>query len=314
MRVIDLFAGCGGLSLGFIQAGYNIVAAFENWLPAIEVYRRNFSHPLVKLDLSTFSGNTAVFEQFAPDIIIGGPPCQDFSSAGKRDEGLGRSDLTVVFAQITASVTPKLFVMENVERAANSQAWKNASQLLHSAGYGITQITLDASLCGVPQYRKRFFAIGERWGTDNAFHYVLTQQLARKPMTLRDYFGERLGIEHYYRHPRSYQRRGVFSVDEPSPTIRGVNRPIPSTYRGHIGDTAPVSKDLRPLTTHERALIQTFPEDFQFFGTKSDVEQMIGNAVPVNLAYYVAEAINRYLNRSEQDLSHLSIPKQLALF
>ena len=91
MITIDLFAGCGGLSLGFQKAGFTIVAAFDNWIPAIDVYRNNFSHPIFNVDLSRES-NQEILAQYNPEIIVGSPPCQDFSSAGKRDEGLGRAN------------------------------------------------------------------------------------------------------------------------------------------------------------------------------------------------------------------------------
>ncbi|NJL04544.1 MAG: DNA cytosine methyltransferase [Chloroflexaceae bacterium] len=294
MRIIDLFAGCGGLSLGFVQAGYTLCAAFEHWHAALNVYQQNFSHPAIACDLHHWRAHTDLLNDIAPDMIIGGPPCQDFSSAGKRDEQQGRSFLTITFAEIVAYLRPKWFVMENVARAATSATWYNARQMLREAGYGLTEMILDASLCGVPQYRKRLFAIGHYGGADNELFWLLQQRLAPKPLTLRDYFGTRLGIEHYYRHPRSYQRRAVFSIDEPSPTIRGVNRPIPPNYTSHPGDTAPISPDIRPLTTVERSLIQTFPPDFIFAGTKSDVEQMIGNAVPVQQARYVADTIVQF--------------------
>ena len=114
-------------------------------------------------------------------------------------------------------------------------------------------------------------------------------------MTVRDYLGDQLGLEVYYRHPRNYNRRGVFSIDEPSPTIRGVNRPVPQGYR--LNSCDPEGVDLtavRPLTTIERSYIQTFPADFKFSGTKTNLEQMIGNAVPVNLGKFVAQAIQEY--------------------
>ena len=99
LSVIDLFAGCGGLSLGFANSGFNVVAAFDNWDPAIEVYRRNFNHPIIKKDLSDTSDLKDI-KSFKPDVIIGGPPCQDFSSAGHRNEKLGRADLTISFSKI----------------------------------------------------------------------------------------------------------------------------------------------------------------------------------------------------------------------
>ena len=119
-------------------------------------------------------------------------------------------------------------------------------------------------------------------------------------MTVADYFGSALNIKYYYRHPRSYVRRGIFSVDEPSPTIRGVNRPMPDGYKLHANDPVSSKDGVRPLTTKERSMIQTFPKDFVFLGSKTNQEQMIGNAVPVNLGTYIAEAIKSYIVDSER--------------
>jgi DNA (cytosine-5)-methyltransferase 1 len=297
LKTIDLFAGGGGLSLGFSNTGYTIVAAFDNWLPAIDLYKRNFStHPIIKLDLSSQRAFKEV-ASFSPDIIIGGPPCQDFSSAGKRDETLGRADLTISYANIINKLRPMFFVMENVERAFKSKAFLNAKSIFKKAGYGLSIKILNASFCGVPQLRKRMFVIGEKDGQDGFLDEAIDRHLTPKPMTLRDYFGNSLGIEHYYRHPRSYARRAVFSVDEPSPTVRGVNRPVPTGYPGHPGDTCPIGPGLRPLTTKERSLIQTFPNSFKLEGAKTEIEQIIGNAVPVKLAEYVALRLKEYLFR-----------------
>ena len=295
-RTIDLFAGCGGLSLGFQQADFTIVAAFDNWKPAIDIYRKNFyDHPMFEIDLDASSIDISIFRRYNPDIIIGGPPCQDFSSAGKRDESLGRANLTVSFANIVTNVLPKFFVMENVERIHTSRALREAIQIFRDHNYGLTWRTIDASLCGVPQKRKRFFLMGHRNADDEFLGSYLDSGLSAKPMTIRDYLGDSLGIQHYYRHPRSYQRRGIFSIDEPSPTIRGVNRPIPEGYEFHPGDATKQLKGVRPLTTIERSYIQTFPKKFIFEGSKSDLEQMIGNAVPVKLAEYVAKAFRSYI-------------------
>ena len=83
----------------------------------------------------------------------------------------------------------------------------------------------------------------------------------------------------------------MFSIDEPAPTMRGVNRPVPQGYPGHKNDACPISSDLHVLTTQERALIQTFPQNYKWVGNKTEVEQMIGNAVPVNLAKFVAKIV-----------------------
>lgn len=127
-------------------------------------------------------------------------------------------------------------------------------------------------------------------------------------MTVADYFGDALGIEFYYRHPRSYARRGIFSVNEPSPTIRGVNRPMPKGYELRPNDPVSSKDGIRALTTKERSMVQTFPAGFKFLGSKTNQEQMIGNAVPVKLAKYVGEAINRYLKR-KKIANHYIVPK-----
>ena len=294
MKVVDLFCGCGGLSLGFQKAGMDVVAAFDNWVDALTVYRNNFSHPAIRADLMNVGESVKAIRPYNPDMIIGGPPCQDFSSAGKRAENNGRGDLTVCYAKIVSEIKPKWFVMENVERILKTQKLQDALQVFHSAGYGVTYTVLNAALCGVPQKRKRFVMVGKLGEADDFMKSELVKNLSDHEMSVAEYFGDELPIKYYYRHPRSYARRGIFSTSEPSATIRGVNRPMPKGYKLHPGDPVASLEGIRPLTTLERSMIQTFPKDFDFEGTKTNVEQMIGNAVPVNLGYYVADAIFRY--------------------
>lgn len=293
MRTVDLFSGCGGLSLGFQNAGFNVVAAFDYWHPAIQVYKDNFQHPIFEKDLSQ-ADVCSFISEFSPDIIIGGPPCQDFSSAGKRDENLGRADLSLAFANIITSIKPRWFVMENVAIIQKSQILEEVLETFRTSGYGLSSSVLNASYCGVPQARKRYFLIGQLDGEDGILSSYLTKNQSKTPMNVFEYLGDDLGIEYFYRHPRSYKRRGVFSIHEPSPTVRGVNRPIPKTYKKHEGDLCDIDEKLRPLTTIERSYIQTFPKTFEFKGNKSNLEQMIGNAVPVKLAEYVAGCILEY--------------------
>ena len=300
MNAVDLFAGCGGLSLGFQKQGFNIVAAFEWWDAAVNCYRANFSHPVFQTDLSNVAASVEQIQPFQPDIIIGGPPCQDFSHAGKRIEA-GRAVLTDAYAEIIATIKPTCFVMENVDRARNSKAYSDARKTFKEAGYGLTEVVLDASLCGTPQRRKRFICFGMQGAQDGFALNAFLEGQAEKPMTLRDYFGDTLGFEYYYRHPRNYSRRAVFSIDEPAPTMRGVNRPVPKGYPGHPNDACAVTEKLHALTTPERAMIQTFPTDFKWIGSKTDIEQMIGNAVPVNLAQYVAKIVKTVVEAKTSD-------------
>ena len=113
-KLIDLFAGCGGMSLGFQNAGFDVIAAYDNWQAAIDIYKCNFGHPIYKKDLAQEDVAEEIRKQ-NPDIIIGGPPCQDFSIAGKRNFTGKRANLTRIFCQIIAQVKPDWFVMENVK-------------------------------------------------------------------------------------------------------------------------------------------------------------------------------------------------------
>ena len=292
MRVIDLFAGCGGMSLGFENAGFDIVAAFDNWDAAITIYEINFSHPIYKKDL----GADDVVQQISalhPDLIMGGPPCQDYSIAGKRELGK-RANLTIRFAEIVSTVKPTWVVFENVYNIERFSTVTVLKQMLSDAGYGITTRVLDASRCGVPQKRQRFFLVGKLGERDGFLDEALTSNLSNKQMTVRDYLGDTLNTEFYYMHPRSYNRRAVFSIDEPAATIRGINRPIPENYMRHHADKADICDGVRALTKRERGYIQTFPDTFKFPGAKTDVELAIGNAVPPALAMYVANCIKQY--------------------
>ena len=294
-RVIDLFAGCGGLSLGFQNAGFNIVAAFDNWEEAIDIYKRNFNHPIIKRDLGDTS-DLSDMAKYNPDIIIGGPPCQDYSSAGHRDEKLGRAKLTIDYATIITTLRPQYFLMENVPNIQKSEKLPQVLDMFHKAGYGISRMVIDASKCGVPQKRRRYIVVGGLDEQEGFLDELLLAGQTKKSMTMRDYFGDSLGFQYYFRVPRSYSRRGIFSIDEPSMTIRGVDRPIPPGYHGHPNDPSPLTPDIRILTPEERSWVQTFPRTFQWGErSKTNMNQAIGNAVPVKLAEYIANCIKEYI-------------------
>ncbi|ONI39946.1 DNA (cytosine-5-)-methyltransferase [Candidatus Epulonipiscium fishelsonii] len=296
MKTIDLFCGCGGLSLGFQKAGFNIIEAYDFWDKAVDIYKNNFNHKCIQMDCNEISIDHLLSLKI--DLIIGGAPCQDYSSAGKRNEKQGRAILTETFTKMVCDVKPKWFVMENVDRILKSETLPKCITLFKKNNYGLTQVVLDASYYGVPQKRKRYFLIGKLNGSDDFIARQIKECSSNKPMTIRDYLGDELETEHYYRHPRSYKRRGIFSIDEPSPTIRGINRPIPPTYQIHSGDTTNDLSKVKVLSSFERARLQTFPKSFVWQGTKTNLEQIIGNAVPVNLSQTVAECLMNYIKTS----------------
>lgn len=297
LSLVDLFCGCGGMSLGFQNAGFNILAAFDNWKPAIETYNNNFDHRAELLDLGDIQSTNRV-SRMRPDVIVGGPPCQDFSSAGYKNFSEARANLVDNFATLVCEIAPSYFVMENVPRMRNSKIFIDAKEKLINRGYGITQIIINASQCGVPQQRKRLFLIGSIDSEDGFLEEEISQRLSEKKLTIREYFGNKLDINHYFRVPTNYNRRGIFSVDEPSVTVRGIDRPIPKGYKGHPLDPVNI-KSVRGLTVKERSLIQTFPDDFIFPSGKTNANQLIGNAVPVTMAELIALALSEYASKEK---------------
>lgn len=319
MAVVDLFCGCGGLSKGFELAGFNIVAAFDNWQSAITCYNANFTHNARTLNLDDVDSAVDTIMPFTPTIIIGGPPCQEFSNAGKRQEG-PLADLTYKFAQIITTVHPQYFVMENVPRAKESQAYSRARALYKANNYGLTEVVLDASRCGVPQHRNRFFCIGAQNAPDCFLLEDIFRNYIGDEISVADYFANnniRLDIDAYYRHPTTYSRRAIFGTDEVAPTIRGVNRPKPATYNHHDNDavTQEQMDNITQLTPRQRATIQTFPQDYQFENcqiSRCDIEQMIGNAVPVELAHFVANRLQEYIHAAANGGAVVNNPQQFS--
>lgn len=229
MRAIELFCGAGGMSLGLRRAGFELVQAYDSWAPAVEAYRCNVGRHVWQRDLKDIFQISPVIAALQPDIIVGGPPCQDYSSAGGRVEG-ENAGLTRAFAMLVALGRPEWFVMENVRQAAKSKAWKDARAMLVSADYGLTEIALDASFYGVPQSRKRLFVIGRLGERDGFLASALAAAKSDRPMTVRDMLGEGIG-DAFYVHPRYKHKRGLWSVDDPAPTVRTAYRhPIPKGY------------------------------------------------------------------------------------
>ncbi len=286
MRVLDLFAGAGGMSLGMNNAGHTIVHSYDNWNAAIDTVRANFDHPATLVDLSDMSAWDEVLSHDY-DVITAGPPCQDFSIAGARQTDGVRANLTLTFARLIERAKPSCFVMENVNSILGTNVLEESKDIFMKAGYSLSWEIIDASLVGVPQARKRFIMVGSQSKSIPSLSSFYNLNKSTEKMTVADYLGKQLGTEFYYAHPRSYLRRAVFSIHEPSSTIRGVNRPMPLNYQFHKADKSFDREKIRQLTTSERARIQTFPPTMKFVESRSQSEQLIGNAVPVNLARFI---------------------------
>lgn len=155
--VVDLFSGCGGLSWGFQQSGFETVAAIDGWTPAVATYNLNFDHS---------ASEEPINEQSClpnAEVIIGGPPCQGFSSAGLRKSGDKRNTNVSIFSRLVARYKPKAFVFENVEGFLTGEKGRFLFDLitpLIEAGYCIHLRKINAANFGIPQHRKRVIAIG----------------------------------------------------------------------------------------------------------------------------------------------------------
>jgi DNA (cytosine-5)-methyltransferase 1 len=165
-KVISLFSGCGGLDLGFIWEGYQIIWANDNFVDAIRTYRKNIGNTIIEDDIKKI--DTDKIPQ--GDIVIGGPPCQSFSLVGKRDAKDPRGNLVWNFYEVVESNKPKIFVMENVVGLKSARDKKGTLVLpflvkcFARLGYTINYFIMNAADYGVPQRRRRLFIIGNKAG------------------------------------------------------------------------------------------------------------------------------------------------------
>ena len=310
MRAIDLFCGAGGMSLGLTRAGFQIVQGYDANEKALRVHGANLRRPLDRLfkrdrhrkadlaDLLTMAPTIAALE---PDIIVGGPPCQDFSSAGKRQEGRNAS-LTLGFAVAIITARPAWFVMENVPRARKTKTYAKARALFVKAGYGLTEVVLDGSRYGTPQMRKRFFAVGRLGEADGFLTSAIAEAASPRRMSIRDALGDDVGVHPGGDHPpeaRAFFMRpytghsGVRSIDLPCPTLlRSAHEGPQNWYTDHERDMAP-SALVDPLPMDVLSRIQGFPADWDWLDIPATRQRMlmIANAVPPPLAEAVGRVI-----------------------
>jgi len=324
-KVVALFSGAGGLDLGFENAGFDIIYANEYDKTIWETYEKNHKTFLDKRDIHDIKSEEI------PDCdgIIGGPPCQSWSEAG-RMKGFedSRGQLFLEFIRILKDKQPKFFVAENVVgmlSSAHGDAVQNILKMFDSANYDVSLTLVNASSYGIPQDRKRVFYIGFRKDLRIDFKLELDEQPI---VTLKDVIwdlkdnvlpalpknktnGEDCKIPNHEYMTGSFStiymsRNRVRSWDEPSFTIQAGGRHAPIHPQApkmlfveqNKRIFVPGKESLyRRLSVRECARIQTFPDDFKFYyNDLADGYKMIGNAVPVKLAEQVAIAIMRKLN------------------
>lgn len=332
MNVISLFSGCGGLDLGFEKAGFSIPVANELDKTIWDTYEVN--HPnthLIKGDIRNIQKeDIAGFIDGDVDGIIGGPPCQSWSEAGAL-KGIkdARGQLFFDYIRILKEFKPKFFLAENVSgMLANrhSEAVQNILQLFEEAGYDVSFTMVNAKDYGVAEERKRVFYIGFRHDLKINFGFPRgSTKDDSKKITLRDIIWdlqdtavpagpknhhnpEAINNNEYFTgafSPIFMSRNRVKSWDEQAFTVQASGRQCqlhpqaPKMVKVGVNDCrfAEGKEELyRRMTIREVARIQGFPDDFQFiYHDTNTAYKMIGNAVPVNLAYEIACAIRKFL-------------------
>jgi len=177
MKIVDLFAGCGGLSKGFEMAGFDIAGFIEFWEPAIKTHKRNFPNSvLLGKDITEISNEEIkdIQDRIGEiDGIIGGPPCQGFSTIGKRDKNDPRNSLFKDFLRFVEVIEPKFFLMENVTGLLSTKTDEEELVIdiiineFKKLGYDADYKVLNAADYGIPQMRKRVFVFGSKEGVIN---------------------------------------------------------------------------------------------------------------------------------------------------
>lgn len=315
--VLDLFAGCGGLSLGFEAVGFRTIG-FEMVDEAVDTYNRNLKGKCYNQFLEVGFNYP---EQDNIDIIIGGPPCQPFSRFGNQKGMEDARDGFPIFIDAVRRLQPKVFLFENVANILGRHKWylDLIVQELQNLGYIVEYKVLNAVDYGVPQKRERLICVGHR----ASFHFPAIE---REKRTVAEAIGDTMlssEPESKILTPRQDEYIAVYEKKSHCVNPRDLypDRPARTiTCRNLAGATSDMQRvrladgRRRRLTYREAARLQTFPDWFEFSGTETKQFYQIGNAVPPLLAYKIAQQVKNtyYLEqKSEEYILQRNIPNSL---
>lgn len=324
IQFIEVFSGCGGMSTGIIRSGLNPLLLVDNNNDCVETLKLNHTPNVVKLadvkklHLNEYNGRC--------HVLLGGIPCQAFSSAGKR-QGLDdpRGTLFVDFARLIEECDPLMFVVENVHGLLTINKGETIKQILDMLNignaYNIKYKILMATDYEVPQKRKRVIIVGTKKHLPEyefpavvANKVVLRDVLTNCPPSPGMVYTEqkRKVMEHvpqggcWVDLPDDIQRQYMGNSINSGGGKRGIARRLALDEPCLTLTTSPCQKqterchptETRPLNIREYARIQTFPDTYQFVGSIASKYRQIGNAVPVKLAYHIGMSIKRYLENN----------------
>ena len=340
LKVIDLFAGAGGLTRGFVDAGFRPIYAVEHQEVFAQTYAANFGAHVDSRPIEEVVRDTKVMRKKA-DVVIGGPPCQGFSNLGPNRSDDPRRTLWQYFMDVVESSGCKVFLMENVPNLLTSDEGAAIRQAALDLGFWIDDKVLLASEYGVPQNRRRAFILGSRLGM------VSLPPATGETMTVREAFAgiPREPTVHNFVQNGSVRTCDLHIARNPTELSKKRYRLIPEG--GNRFDLQRLAPDLtpqcwirktsggtdlygrlewdktarctirtefykpekgrylhpeehRPITHWEAARLQTFPDDFLWCGSKIKIAIQIGNAVPPKLAHVLAKHIARHITNSRR--------------
>jgi len=312
--VVDLFAGCGGLSLGFEANGFKTIG-YEMNENASQTYSKNLLGDCITCKL------TPDFIYPKADIVIGGPPCQPFSVGGKQLGLKDSRDGFPIFISAVRQLNPEVFMFENVRGMLYKNKWylKEVINELEDLGYIIDYALLNAVNYEVPQNRERVIVIGskQKIKLPSPIRKTITagQALGELAFTFDEnskFFTESMDryVTNYEKASKCINPRDLY-LDKPARTLTCRN------LAGATGDMHRVRlKDgrRRRITVREAARLQSFPDWFEFQGTETHQFNQIGNAVAPNFAYYLAKNIKTHLLNTFLENDSLNEIEQLKLF
>lgn len=305
MNVLSLFSGAGGFDLGFTQVGHKIIWANDIDIDCVNTYKSNIGNYIYQDDIASINIKDLPFA----DIVIGGFPCQGFSVANKyRSIDDDRNKLYLFFKKVIKFIQPQFFLAENVKGILSLDNGKAIIKIINDfkkCGYRVQYKLFNVADYGVPQTRQRVIIAGTRKDLSENHEYTFPKPTHNKSPKSK-YVSEWISIEealknipepdtfhnlknHIYSKykitNRNFTGHRRTDPSKPSPTIlaRGNGK----------GGVCAIQhpKNHRRLSVRESALIQTFPINFEFYGSMSSMYRQVGNAVPVKFAKKLAQQL-----------------------
>lgn len=338
-KVLDLFCGAGGLSLGFKLAGFKIVGGVEWDKAAMETHKKNFKSKFeICGDIKNITDDYILSKIKDVDVIVGGPPCQGFSSANRheKEEDDPRNKLFFEYLRFVKLLMPKAFIIENVRQILtkdNGYAKDRILEITKEIGYNVNVDVLVASDYGVPQDRKRAVFVGIRNDIEKKFEFENLHKVENQ-VSVYDAIGDicypdreinndflryarnnnGVLLNHVPKFPNErvqerigYVPQGGNWRDVPQDlwdTQRDnrhssaykrldFNKPSITIDTGHMNYFHPILN--RIPTVRESARLQSFPDNFEFYGNQSEQYRQVGNAVPPLMAKAIATEVKNVL-------------------